>query len=102
MNNFYVTLTWHDWPEGGSYGTVVDAESYAQAEELARAEMRAIYTEDSDGYEDQWHLVDCFKVEDFPKHKEALRLLDSLLDRNDVLVDSAAADVIEEITELLR
>ena len=99
MTNFYVTLTWHDWPEGGSYGTVVDAESHAQAEELTRAEMRAISTE---GYEDQWHLVDCYKVEDFYKHKEALRLLDSLLDRNDVLVDSAAADVIEEIAELLR
>lgn len=32
---FYVTLTWHDWSEGGSYGTVVEAESYEDAEQLA-------------------------------------------------------------------
>ena len=72
---FYVTLTWHDWPEGGSYGTVVEAESSQQAEDLARAEMRATYAEEGEDYDDDylddrnnnWHLVDCFKVDDFIK-----------------------------------
>lgn len=72
---FYVTLTWHDWPEGGSFGTVVEAESYQQAEDLARAEMRATLAEEGEDYDDDylddrdnnWHLVDCFKVDDFIK-----------------------------------
>lgn len=77
---FYVTLTWHDWPEGGSFGTVVEAKDYEEAETLARAEMRATLAEEGDGeYDDDylddrdhnWHLVDCFKVADFIKrHNE--------------------------------
>lgn len=72
---FYVTLTWHDWPEGGSYGTVVEAKDYQEAEDLARAEMRATLAEEGEDYDDDylddrdmnWHLVDCFKVADFIK-----------------------------------
>ena len=106
---FYVTLTWHDWPEGGSYGTVVEAKDFDEAEELARAEMRETYREEIDGdldddddylddWDANWHLVDCFKVADFHKHNEALKLLDQLADH----ADSAAADIIEQIKELLQ
>ena len=110
---FYVTLTWHDWPEGGSYGTVVEAKDYDEAEELARAEMRETYREEIDGdlddddddylddWDANWHLVDCFKVADFHKHNEALKLLDHLLDSDDVIIDSAAADIIEQVKTLL-
>lgn len=103
---FYVTLTWHDWPEGGSYGTVVEANDFDEAEELARAEMAESYSEaidyevDPDDY--NWQVVDCFKVADFHKHNEALKLLDHLLDSDDVIIDSAAADIIEQIKELLQ
>lgn len=74
IQKYYVTLTWHDWPEGGSYGTVVEAKDHEQAEELARAEMRATYAQEGDGeYDDDyldernmnWHLVDCFDLDNF-------------------------------------
>ena len=32
---FYVTLTWDNWPEGGSYGAVVEAKDH-EAEDLVR------------------------------------------------------------------
>lgn len=68
---FYVTLTWHDWPEGGSYGTVVEAKDYETAEQMARDEMAATYSQEIDHHVDpndyKWHLVDCFKVDDFIK-----------------------------------
>lgn len=73
MPKFYVTMTWHDWPEGGSYGTVVEAKSYAHAETLCRQEMAASYGQDieeevdPEDYSDEWHLVDCFLVDDFLK-----------------------------------
>lgn len=78
MNRFYVTLTWHDWPEGGSYGAIVEAKNPDEAEKLARAEMRATYLsnypEVDDDFLDErdmnWHLVDCFDIDDFiQQHK---------------------------------
>lgn len=39
MPKFYVTMTWHDFPEGGSYGNTVTADSYEDAEELIKLEM---------------------------------------------------------------
>ena len=36
---FYVSLTWDNWPEGGSYATIVEATERATAEALARREM---------------------------------------------------------------
>lgn len=81
MTRFYVTLTWHDWPEGGSYGTIVEAPNSLAAENLAREEMRASYAEESDYDDDDdnylddlsrdWHVVDCFNLDDFiERHKE--------------------------------
>lgn len=79
MTRFYVTLTWHDWPEGGSYGTIVEAKDHEEAEKMARAEMRATYAEegdyDDDDYLDErdhnWHLVDCFDLDQFiERHKK--------------------------------
>ncbi len=71
MTKYYVTMTWHDWPEGGSFGTVVEAQSYADAETLCREEMAACYGEtieetvDPEDYD--WHTVDCFEIEEFIK-----------------------------------
>lgn len=73
MTRFYVTMTWHDWPEGGSYGTIVEAESYAEAEHLCHVEMAQSYAADIDGdpsvvlqeYSNNWHVVDCFDLDDF-------------------------------------
>lgn len=76
MTKYYVTMTWHDWPEGGSYGTVVEAQSYADAETLCREEMAASYAQDYDDYTGEqvfavyghhWHLVDCLDLEEFIK-----------------------------------
>lgn len=76
---FYVTLTWDDWPEGGSYGTVVEAADHDEAEALARREMAESRAAEScfegeepeapeavlAAYEHAWHLVDCWPVDDF-------------------------------------
>jgi hypothetical protein len=85
MTKYYVTMTWHDWPEGGSFGTVVEAQSYADAETLCREEMASTYAADNDaddyhlskeeviaGYSHEWHLVDCLDLEEFIKqHSKA-------------------------------
>ena len=106
MPKFYVTMTWHDWPEGGSYGTVVEAKDHDEAHRLTLEEMATSYGEECGTdivHEDyDWFLVDCFKLSDFHNHREALKLLDSLLERDDVIIDSAAADVVEKIKELLQ
>ncbi len=39
MTRFTVTMTWDDFPEGGSYGTTIEAESHEEAERLVRQEM---------------------------------------------------------------
>ena len=77
---FYVTKTWHDWPEGGSYGTVVEANDHAEAEALCEAEMAQAYAEFFDDEEDpvgyarkaygqEWHTVDCFDLDEFIEDK---------------------------------
>jgi hypothetical protein len=76
---FYVSLTWDNWPEGGSYGTRVMADTYEQAEAMAKLEMAGTRCdEDTDvlywleAYADSdWHLVDCFTVEEFTNAVQA-------------------------------
>jgi hypothetical protein len=73
----YVTLTWDNWPEGGSYGCVVSAKDRDEAELMAKMEMaesrydegapeahdtvETVYAE----LADKWHVVDCYPVKDF-------------------------------------
>lgn len=71
---FNVTMTWDDWPSGGSYGTIVEAANYSEAEELCRAEMAACREDENRTaqdvlaeYEHDWHVVDCFPLNDFIK-----------------------------------
>ncbi len=86
MNRYYVTVTWDNWPEGGSYGTAVEAETPEQAEEAAKMEMAETQVENDPGpddfylegdqlvtwiyeqYADSWHLVDCFDLDEFIEH----------------------------------
>lgn len=75
MKRWYVTMTWDDWPEGGSYGTVVEAETYTDAVRACEDEMcmaRGWSTapdEDDGGFcqelVDQWAVVDCFDLDEF-------------------------------------
>lgn len=87
MPRFYVTLTWDDFPEGGSYGAVVTADDTTQAEAMVREQMAATRSEFYDGdldlddqevvdaetdrivaeYADVWHVVDCFDLDAFIK-----------------------------------
>lgn len=75
---YYVTMTWDDWPDGGSYGTVVRASDHEHAEELCREKMARVRTEGIDtfdpeskikwwleNYGSEWHLVDCFDLDEF-------------------------------------
>lgn len=74
---FYVTLTWDNWPEGGSFGTVVMAEDHDKAIALAKLEMAharldGYYESEAEVEADaqamlavlgrEWHVVDCFAL----------------------------------------
>lgn len=65
---FYVSMTWDNWPEGGSYGNVIEANSEEEAEALCRQEMAESRASESgvydaayylEHYAHDWHVVDC-------------------------------------------
>lgn len=72
---YYVTKTWHDFPEGGSFGTVVEADSPEQAQQFCNNEMAATYADSyldvGDGLDvaaehgGDWHTIDCFDLDAF-------------------------------------
>lgn len=73
---FYVTMTWDDWPEGGSYGTIIEATTHAEAERLCKQQMAETRADSAltdgmtpddvlEAYGDEWHVVDCFPLDDF-------------------------------------
>jgi hypothetical protein len=82
MKRYYVTMTWDDFPEGGSYGDIFEADSPEQAEQLcvqAMAEARSKGSDDPDeapevyisDYASDWHLIDCFDLDEFiAKHQK--------------------------------
>lgn len=79
MPRFYCTATWHDWPEGGSYGIIVEAKDHEEAEKMARAKMAESYSATINStveyaqraYGYNWHLVDCFDLDQFiERHKK--------------------------------
>lgn len=74
LKRYYVTVTWDNWPEGGSYGDIVEAESPAEAEAIimqAMADSKACEGSDESpeaimaSYASKWHVVDCFDVDAF-------------------------------------
>jgi hypothetical protein len=77
VKRYYVTATWHDFPEGGSFGTIVQAENYAAAEHACMLEMAQSYASEIDedptlvfdGYSDSWTIIDCFDVDEFIEDK---------------------------------
>lgn len=92
MTRFYVTMTWDDWPEGGSFGTVIEAKTEDHAEALCKVEMaqsaadneRADHVKDAlETWGEQWHVVDCFPVDDFIENHGG-KVLDAQ-DRNTIL-----------------
>jgi len=74
---WYVTITWDNWPEGGSYSAVVQADDEYDAEHAAHWEMAGTRV-DSGAYADEaeviekhsrdWHVVDCFNLDAFIIH----------------------------------
>ena len=77
---WYVTLTWDNWPEGGSYGAVVQADDSDDAEHNVRWEMAGTRVDDGcwedeaeviEAYGEEWHVVDCFKLDDFIAQRAA-------------------------------
>lgn len=91
---FYVTKTWHDFPDGGSYGAVVEADSFTEAErrlmlEMAKERTSEFAVDEEEGsvaywmeaYSGEWHTVDCFVIQSFisaqcPQIKNALEIID--------------------------
>jgi hypothetical protein len=81
---WYVTMMWDDYPEGGSFGTIVMANGYEQAEAKCRKEMAAHRVRESDDYTiasvirdyaDYWELVDCYPLDGFIR----MHMTDNLL-----------------------
>lgn len=88
-DQWYVSMTWHNFPEGGTFATVVSARDDKQAKYLALHEMASSYRNNygtpagvllsadegvSDEeitsavamhFLDEWHVVDCFNVAEF-------------------------------------
>lgn len=74
MTLYYVTMTWDNWPEGGSYGDIVDAPSSDQAVQQIIVQMsESRYNPELDDdpadpaakYGDEWHVVDCWELDAF-------------------------------------
>ena len=73
LKRFYVSMTWHDWPEGGSYGTVIKAMNHEEAKTLCRREMaESLSYECDESIEElmenegcKWCVVDCFELDQF-------------------------------------
>lgn len=92
MPRYYVTKTWHDFPEGGSFGTVVEADSHMEAEaeceaEMAASEMDSSYGDDDRpdeeilaeimaSYSDEWVTIDCFDLDEFIKEHTEVKNVD--------------------------
>lgn len=74
---FYVSLTWHDWPTGGSFGTVVEAETEGEAESLARQAMAQ-------------HYAAQYKIEDEPDQCSNCGNTDQ--DGSDICIDCGGTD----------
>lgn len=69
---FYVTMTWDNWPEGGSYGTVIAAETAEDAAYACKLEMARHRSDESwpaedvlKAYGNEWEVVDCFDLDEF-------------------------------------
>lgn len=85
MNIFSLVLTWDNFPEGGSYATVLEAEDSNQAEELAHLEMAKMREDDHataddllEWYASEWEVVECAEGVNLwaaPHMLEALRRL---------------------------
>ena len=76
LPRWYVTMTWDDWPEGGSFGCTVRAQDHNEAERMAKhlmAESR-LNERDEDVTEqsvfdviagNDWYIIDCFDLDAF-------------------------------------
>ena len=104
MTKHYVTMTWDNFPEGGSFGAVIEAENHDLAEKLCRQEMADSRADEDthdgfglegdecdadwflDSYASEWHVIDCFDLDAFlaehatPVMKAAPDLLAALMD----------------------
>tara|TARA_R110002072_G_scaffold63430_3_gene157836 strand:+ start:4288 stop:4866 length:579 start_codon:yes stop_codon:yes gene_type:complete len=73
MKTYYCTANWHDYPKGGTYGDLVQATDYEDAEEKLRLSMTASYIEsfwvDEDWENHEWN------PESDEDHKEALKYI---------------------------
>lgn len=79
MKTFSLILTWDNFPEGGTYGTVVKAEDETQAEELARQEMAALRSE--------------AHVDDETTHEEAAQSVRDSYEHEWIVVESREGDM---------
>ena len=75
LRRFYVTMTWDDFPEGGSYGNIFEAVDVGAAVLRCREAMAESRIEERDGegnvselvkqYANIWHVIDCWDVDAF-------------------------------------
>jgi len=81
MTRFYITMTWHNWPDGGYWGETITAIDQNEAITAAKEKMAESLVnergcdegEDHDtavaealsNYADEWMVVDCFDLDIF-------------------------------------
>jgi len=76
MTRYYVTMTWDDWPKGGSCGDLIEAEDHRRAKDMClnmMADSLADSDDDADHdakyyldkYSGNWNVVDCFDFDAF-------------------------------------
>jgi hypothetical protein len=109
MPRFYVTMLWHDQPEGGSYGTVVEAADMGEAEEFVRQKMALSVCEEADqeptearieqvldDLSGEWIVVDCFDLDAFIREEQNKRHLRPFLDISSAHISQATRDLLED------
>jgi hypothetical protein len=106
MTRFYVTMTWDDFPEGGSFGTVIDAADHAEAEALCRREMAETRADEDtsaeyylEHYGPEWNVIDCFDLDDFIERHRRPRVVSRFCRR---FLDLCTSHVQEATAERLN
>lgn len=117
MTRFYVTMGWEDFPEGGTYGDVIEAADQDAAIEQCKKDMAACRAdgnaEDAEAdaaeileeYNNNWTNIDCWDVDEFierhgPKPSRA-ELIAALAD-NQAKWEDEEDSVKEEHEELME
>jgi len=109
MTRWSVTITWEDYPEGGTYGSVVEADSREAAISLCKREM-ALSRNPRDEqnpeeiiaeYGDDWDVIECYDLDqDIIGHIQNYWWVVVLLDAGDIYFQQTKAPSAKEAARM--